>query len=161
EEAKRLGRRLDWRAVVDSFSEERAAELFARFYKNGTWHCPTLTMLRGRWAWSELPTLVEDDRMKYIPPAYRNDLIKKARADMPPGRAEFGTMIFEKYLELTGRMHRAGVNLMVGTDYQNPYCLPGFGVHDELQLLVRAGLTPMDALRAASAKPAEFLEKSD
>jgi imidazolonepropionase-like amidohydrolase len=41
----------------------------------------------------------------------------------------------------------------------NPYCFPGFSLHDELELLVRAGLTPMAALQAATLNPARFLGK--
>jgi imidazolonepropionase-like amidohydrolase len=37
------------------------------------------------------------------------------------------------------------------------YCLPGFGLHDELALLVEAGLSPAEALRTATLNPAEFL----
>ena len=54
-------------------------------------------------------------------------------------------------------MHRAGVELLAGTDVLNPYCFPGFSLHDELTLLVQAGLSPMDALQAATIDPARFL----
>jgi imidazolonepropionase-like amidohydrolase len=54
-------------------------------------------------------------------------------------------------------MGRAGVPILAGTDVLNPYCLPGFSLHDELALLVQAGLTPAAALRAATINPAVFL----
>ena len=65
------------------------------------------------------------------------------------------------HLEIVAQMHKAGIGILAGTDTPIPYCLAGFGLHDELQLLVRAGLTPMDAVRAATYKPAEFLGKLD
>jgi hypothetical protein len=43
---------------------------------------------------------------------------------------------------------------MTGTDLGTAYLLPGFSVHDELRWLVRAGLTPLQALRAATLEPA-------
>ncbi|MGH9847694.1 MAG: amidohydrolase family protein, partial [Blastocatellia bacterium] len=43
----------------------------------------------------------------------------------------------------------------------NPYCFPGFSLHDELQLLVEAGLTPMEALQAATRNAARFLGMQD
>jgi imidazolonepropionase-like amidohydrolase len=49
-------------------------------------------------------------------------------------------------------MQRAGVRLLAGTDGS----FPGFDLHDELGLLVRAGLTPMEALQAATRNAAEF-----
>jgi imidazolonepropionase-like amidohydrolase len=49
-----------------------------------------------------------------------------------------------------------GVQLPAGTDVVAPYTFPGFSLHEELQLLVQAGLTPLQALRAATSNPARF-----
>ena len=54
-------------------------------------------------------------------------------------------------------MHRVGVNLLAGTDTPNPYCFPGFSLHDELGFMVQAGLTPLKALQTATINPADFL----
>ena len=58
-------------------------------------------------------------------------------------------------------MHRAGVPLLAGSDVQNPYVFPGFSLHDELALLVKAGLTPAEALHTATLNPAIFLGATD
>ena len=58
---------------------------------------------------------------------------------------------------LVRRMAAAGVRVLLGTDAGNNFVLPGASVHDELAQLVRAGLTPYQALRAATAAPAAFL----
>ena len=50
---------------------------------------------------------------------------------------------------------------MFGTDDANPYSFVGFGLHDELARLVEAGLTPMQALQAATLNPAKFFNKLD
>jgi imidazolonepropionase-like amidohydrolase len=42
----------------------------------------------------------------------------------------------------------------------NPYCMPGFSLHDELALLVESGLTPLAALQSATLRPAEFLGRT-
>jgi len=54
-------------------------------------------------------------------------------------------------------MQKAGVGILAGTDDGNPYVFPGFNLHDELALLVNAGLTPMEALQTATYNPAKFL----
>ena len=54
-------------------------------------------------------------------------------------------------------MNRAGVPFMTGTDLSIPYTFAGFSLHDELGLFVQAGLTPMEALQAATRNPAIFL----
>ena len=61
------------------------------------------------------------------------------------------------FVELVGEMHRAGVTLMTGTDLGSKWISPGSSLHDELQLLVDAGLTPIEALQAATRTPARFL----
>ena len=59
-------------------------------------------------------------------------------------------------MSLVGELQRAGVKILAGTDAPNAYVIAGFGLHDELALLVRAGLTPMQALESATRRPAEF-----
>lgn len=65
-------------------------------------------------------------------------------------------------LEAVGDLHRAGVKLLAGTDAGNEGIEPGASLHDELELLVEAGLTPIEALTSATLRPAEFfrLERS-
>jgi imidazolonepropionase-like amidohydrolase len=62
---------------------------------------------------------------------------------------------------MTGALFRAGVRIMAGTDAPLRNSPPGFGLHEALVHLVRAGLTPAEALRAATLEPARFLGLSD
>ena len=59
--------------------------------------------------------------------------------------------------QLVGKLARAGARLVLGTDTGNPYVVPGFAVHEELKLLVAAGLTPWQALRTATMAASELL----
>ena len=56
-------------------------------------------------------------------------------------------------------MQKSGVGILAGTDTLNPFCFSGFGLHDELGFLVQAGLTPIEALQAATLNSARFLGK--
>jgi imidazolonepropionase-like amidohydrolase len=58
-------------------------------------------------------------------------------------------------------MNRAGVSLLAGSDCPNAFVYPGFAIHQELQLLVHAGLTPSEALRTATINAARFLGVTD
>jgi imidazolonepropionase-like amidohydrolase len=51
----------------------------------------------------------------------------------------------------------ADVGMLIGTDAMNTGVIPGFSAHDELADLVRAGLSPWEALHAATVNGAEFL----
>ncbi|SRR6266851_2006698 len=65
--------------------------------------------------------------------------------------------VIVKNTQLVGMMQMAGVDLLTGTDL--PPNAKGGTIHDELTALVGAGLTPLQALEAATRKPAEFLGK--
>jgi imidazolonepropionase-like amidohydrolase len=58
-------------------------------------------------------------------------------------------------------LHAAGAPILAGTDAPMPLVYPGFSLHKELELLVESGLSPAEALRAATLGPAEFLGLSE
>lgn len=71
--------------------------------------------------------------------------------------AEFGRSrpeILEYALKSVGRFHAAGVAVLAGTDAPNPGTGHGVSIHQELELLVEAGLSPAAAMNAATALPA-------
>lgn len=146
---------------LETYSEAKAAALFAVFKKNDTWQCPTLTVLRTV-RFIDDPAYAEDARMKYMPRMFKalwnptNDFRFK---DRTADDVAMGKKMFQKELEVVGAMKRAGVGILAGTDTQNPYCFPGFSLHDELGLLVQAGLTPMEALQAATINAARFMQR--
>jgi imidazolonepropionase-like amidohydrolase len=58
-------------------------------------------------------------------------------------------------------LHQAGVPILAGTDAGNPSTTHGASMHGELSLLVRAGLSPVAALNAATALPAKVFGLND
>jgi hypothetical protein len=62
---------------------------------------------------------------------------------------------------LVGAIFRAGVPMLAGTDAGEPYCFPGFSLHDELALLVESGLSTLAAIQAATRNAAVFMDASD
>ncbi|MBC8117491.1 MAG: amidohydrolase family protein [Candidatus Saccharimonas sp.] len=66
---------------------------------------------------------------------------------------------YDTEARLVGIMHKRGVGFLVGTDADLFYAA-GFGVHREMELLVAAGLSAADALRAATLNPARALRKT-
>jgi imidazolonepropionase-like amidohydrolase len=63
--------------------------------------------------------------------------------------------------EATRQLHAAGVPILAGSDAPNPGTLHGATIHRELELLVRAGLSPMAALSAATSSPARAFNIAD
>jgi len=148
----------------DVFSEQKAAALFATFKKNQTWHCPTLVGLRAIANRDDFASFGSDPRLKYAPPAVRWLLNPKndARfASVTPDLWAKFKRDYEKDCDLVGRMRRAGVEILAGSDMSADLLIPGFSLQDELVLLVKAGLTPMEALQAATRNPAKYFGLSD
>jgi Amidohydrolase family len=54
-----------------------------------------------------------------------------------------------------------GAPLLLGTDAPNPFVIPGFAIHEELANLVRAGLSPFQALRCGTSEAARFMCEAD
>jgi imidazolonepropionase-like amidohydrolase len=146
---------------LETYSETKAAGLFAEFKKNGTWQCPTLTVLHNV-RFIDDSELANDSRMKYMPRMFKavwNPTNDFRFNDRTADDVAIGKKLFQKELEVVGAMKRAGVGILAGTDTQNPYCFPGFSLHDELVWLVRAGLTPLEALQAATVNGARFMNR--
>jgi imidazolonepropionase-like amidohydrolase len=141
----------------------KCGALFAEFKQNGTWQVPTLTV-RRIWGRLDDSKFISDPRLAYIGRKSRDRWQERTEPQMRRWTlAEFQLArgVFLADERMVGLMFHAGVPLMAGTDAMNPYCFPGFGLHDELALLVEAGLTPLAALQAATIKPARFLGRSD
>jgi len=139
----------------------KADVLIPLFKKNHTWLCPTLVMRRN-YAVLDDPTLAEDPRLRYQKPSWKNSWLNmtKAAKDIAAKDWVARRATVDREEALVGRFHKAGVSLLAGTDTSNPYVMPGFSLHDELRLLVQSGLSPMEALRAATVNAAKFFERS-
>ena len=147
------------RQSLETFSPEKANALFAHLARNHTWQCPTLTVQRNM-AFIQDPAIRNDPRVKYMPPEIVsgwNPAGDFRLSDKNQEDFEVAQATYRKLKEVVGLMRRAGVEFLAGTDVLNPYCFPGFSLHDELTLLVEAGLSPLEALQAATLNPARYL----
>ena len=152
-----------YKEAYESYSDEKCQRLFAKFRKNGTWSVPTLVVYRST-AMSSDPQFRNDDRLRYFGGEMRSWLSRNAvmeRTNFDPSDFAIERELLNRRKWLVGVLFRAGVPMLVGTDTPNPFCFPGFGVHDELVLMVESGVTPLGALQAATRNPALFLGIAD
>lgn len=66
--------------------------------------------------------------------------------------------LYKHTLDITGIANKLGVKIMLGTDANDTYIVPGFSAHEELSELVKAGFSTVDAIKAATIIPARFLK---
>jgi Amidohydrolase family len=146
--------------VLDTYSPEKATQLFQKFVANGTWQVPTLPLLIDLAYLTPENEKSNDPNLKYVP----QDVLGVWKQGRHVALASRGEVDFTQRLALVNssmaavrNMFAAGVGIMAGTDSPAPNVIPAFALHEDLVDLVRAGLTPMQALQAATSKPAEFL----
>jgi imidazolonepropionase-like amidohydrolase len=152
--------REDRRRMLDEHDPAMAEAIFAAMKANGTWYVPThLT----RWvdAYADDARVREDPWTRYLHPLmhwqWLEDVDATVKQDPSPAGREAYREFYRKGLELTGAAHRAGVKILVGTDY----IVAGIDVHREMEQLVLAGLRPVDVLFAATVAPAEYFGLAD
>jgi hypothetical protein len=149
---------LEWTAA-NSYSDEKAAKVFARLARNHTRLVPTLTIYRVL----DRPDDVSrtDERLKYVPASVAATwpwVLEFLQAGRSAEQAAEWRELFPHRLAFVGALGRAGVPVLTGTDAGGLlYIFPGFSLHNELAFLVTAGFTPMQALQAATLEPARFL----
>jgi imidazolonepropionase-like amidohydrolase len=118
--------------------------------------------MRKNYAVLDDRTLADDPRLRYLNEswkAYWQNLTNGAR-NIPANEWAARRETVRREEALVGRFQRAGIGILAGTDTSNPYVMPGFGLHDELAMLVESQLTPMQALQTATINPARFFKQT-
>jgi imidazolonepropionase-like amidohydrolase len=150
-------------SILASYDPARCRELAQRLARNGTWMVPTLVTLHAT-AFLDDTTLQQDPRMRYMPRMFamqwnpHNDFRFRM---LTPQDWSNRHALYARQMEVARLLHENGVRFLAGTDLSNPYTFPGFSLHEELRRLTEAGLTPLQALQAATIEPARFLKMTD
>ncbi|OFV95875.1 MAG: hypothetical protein A3F68_01035 [Acidobacteria bacterium RIFCSPLOWO2_12_FULL_54_10] len=168
DEAKELMRRhVD--ALAHSIRDKEVDEEFLQLAKdNKVTQLTTLVGHYGDLAYAERKTDFLDD--PGLPILFQDVVLqrlreRRARTQQNP---ELGAVLadtylapirdqFEMALKNTAKINAAGIPIAIGTDSGGPTQFPGLWEHREMELLVRAGLTPMQAIQAATINGARFL----
>jgi imidazolonepropionase-like amidohydrolase len=141
--------------LVDWLDMSRLPQIAAATAKAGTWNVPTLVAWHNMTPHSELEEAWKRPNMQYATSMLREwwnsdtgftaeDFAAKRRGDAARDKIVIA-------------LHDAGAHILIGTDTPHPFVMPGFSVHEELANFVGAGLSPYQALKAATADVAESL----
>jgi imidazolonepropionase-like amidohydrolase len=147
------------RAVFGSCTSRPQDSVYAHLARNATWVTPTLAT---SYEFAVLPKreVPGDTLARFISDSLRAYLtqIFDPPPALPPDADVVGRRLYAKHRAIVRDLARAGVPILAGTDGPMRNVPPGFGLHHELTELVRAGLTPAAALRAATYEPARCLD---
>ena len=132
-----------------------AGEAVAAAVRAGIFVIPTLTVTESLLDMGGGAELAADPRIApFLTPAQAGGLRSGFGGSPSPDA-------MRSVLDRVGALHAAGVPLLAGSDAPNPGTAHGASVYRELELLVRAGLSPFEALRAATAVPADAFGLDD
>jgi imidazolonepropionase-like amidohydrolase len=129
------------------------------------WQCPTLFWERGQWLVDAID-YTKDPDLAYAAhnwvikqwPASQASILKSLDTDPLAVREKF----VEHELDIVRKLHAANVPFLAGTDTPAGVdVIPGISLHLELQRLVAAGFTPLEALQTATLNPANFYHRRD
>jgi imidazolonepropionase-like amidohydrolase len=141
--------------LVDWLDMSRLPQIAAATAKAGTWNVPTLVAWRNMTPHPELDAAWKRPNMRYATSMLHEwwssdtgytaeDFAAKERGDAARN-------------QILKALHDAGARLLVGTDTPHPFVMPGFSVHEELGNFVAVGLSPYEAVKAATSDAAEFM----
>jgi imidazolonepropionase-like amidohydrolase len=138
--------------ITKSVSTDGAAlRFFERCTLTGTRIDPTL-VLWLRMSHIDDTKLMSDPQLKVVPAQIRNTW-----PDVSDDSYSLKTQIWRIY-RFVALAKQAKTEILAGTDTGDPYVIPGAALHNELEQLVEAGLTPREALEAATLAPVRFFE---
>jgi imidazolonepropionase-like amidohydrolase len=143
--------------------EKERNEIFHHLAEKQVWQCPTLITEYAIHPYDE-NLLFNDPRLKYISIDERKRWETRTAAGLKSRTQEQRDkekIFMTKAMAVISQMKKAGIQFLAGVDIPIHYLYPGFSLHDELALFVKAGLTPMEALQTATLNPAKFLGTTD
>ncbi len=148
--------------LVETYAEKKARKLADAFRKSGVMQTPTL-VVNGSYAYPPEDGFASQAWARYLPKKKAQGFDSRAagyRDSLTDDQRKWLGLSYEKELEFIRLMHARGVEFLVGTDAEL-FQAAGFGVHRELELLVGAGFSPVEALRAATFNPAKSLGRAN
>jgi imidazolonepropionase-like amidohydrolase len=121
------------------------------FKEHGTVIDPTDAVLELMLRPLNMPIETFEPGLTRVPAELKVQINKKGEA---AEQAEGLRMVLDVLLKITGALHRAGVPIVAGTDVG----VPGHTLHRELELYVKAGMTPLEAIQSATITPARVMK---
>lgn len=128
----------------------------------GVWNCPTIVVWQKIIPEEKIEEMEEHPGMKYLSGTGKYFLkksLKEMNKKITYNGDNYAPRMAEIGYEMVKVLHDAGAKILLGTDAGNPFVFPGWSIHEELQHLVNAGLTPYEALKTGTRNPAESLNK--
>ena len=145
--------------LADEAITKKIAGIAAATARAGTWNVATQSLFEHRVSQVSPDELRNRPEMRYMPRATvrRWAATKERQLNERGFNADVAARAIEIRRMIIHALHEAGAGLLLGSDAPQVFNVPGFSLHQELEFLVLAGLTPFEALQSGTTAVATFL----
>ena len=127
----------------------------------GVWNVPTLSMIENWTGARSMKSLLARPGMAYVSKGLRQNWINSVNSlqKQVPLKSRQQFLLLRR--TLVRELQAAGAGLLLGSDAPQVMNVPGFSIHEELELMVGSGLTPLQALQSGTRNVAAFFEEDN
>ena len=145
--------------VLDTYSDAKCRALAKLLAKSGMWQVPTLIRLKAMELGDDAG-FRKDPNLRYVLASDRqvwDDVGDDFSVKLSPESRATLARLLPRQLKLVKLFDEAGVKMMTGTDFGGQWLVAGFSLHQEIDLLAQAGLSPLKILQMTTLNGAKFL----
>jgi len=145
----------------ESFDLEVLNEKLQSLDLSAHWFSPTMVTNRGV-RFMQDSVFTADPRVSYLPDYMTADWKPIGTMGSQRRMQSLAEMkqLYEREVRILKSLIENNAQIIAGTDYPNPWAFPGFSMHDELEIYVQAGMTPLQALQTATLNPAKVMKNN-
>ncbi len=151
------------RRMIDTFDEAKCIALAKTLKQAGAWQTPTLIRMRTM-QFGDAAEYVSDPHLIYVDEETRAlwaDVAKEFSTRISPEERQTLTDFFALQKRLVKLFLTQDTPMLAGSDQGGQWIVPGFGLHQEFDLLAEAGVSPLEILQMTTVNAAKFLHKED
>ena len=142
--------------AIQNYDEEKAAAVLEVLATNQTWQIPTMALntLRTtkpfrKQAWQE--------SFQYLPDTISSQWNKTIDFMIDSSEvSDFQRQHADWMMNMIKKVHESEIGIMAGTDTPIGFLTPGYSLHEEMNVLVEAGISPIEVLKSATYNPAAY-----
>jgi hypothetical protein len=143
---------MDDAAVQDVVNRSRDADV---------WVVPTMVLWEVLQGATPMEDVLQFDGLAHTPKELVEAWTESHRQRMTSGNQDAARQLIENRMRLLKALSDGGVRILMGTDAPQQFSVPGFSIHEELNRMVEAGLSPYEVLKSGTANVGTYFEVHD
>jgi imidazolonepropionase-like amidohydrolase len=145
--------------LIYNLDDKKIATLVAATREAEAWNVPTMVLMQTAYSTESAESLGSRPGLKYMPQGMVNQWMQQRTNHLKQGGdAEAGARAIEMRNRVLKALSDGGAKIMLGSDAPQLFSVLGFSLHREMQVMVKAGMTPYQVLESGTRNPAIYLK---